>query len=112
MTEGAKMRIFLTCFPTGSGSGAVRGSTPGGDVVGYALAEDGEGLCSHLSSSVEFSKHDMGLTSDWKHEIYTKKYPEGFELIWLDDAENDSRWIAAYKLNQEKKETDKKGEQT
>ena len=80
-------KIYLYCLSTGMGSGAVRGSTPGGDVMGYALAEDGEGLASHYSSSVSFSKHDMGLTSDWKHENYKAHYPDGFELEWIDEAD-------------------------
>jgi len=58
------------------------------DVIGYAVAEDGYALCSHLSSSVEFSKHDMGLTSDWKHDIYKKHYPDGYNLVWLDSFDN------------------------
>lgn len=29
------------------------------DVIGYALAEDGECLAQHLSSNIDWSKHDM-----------------------------------------------------
>lgn len=96
------MKIYLTAFPLGSGSGRVHGSTPGGDVLGSALAEDGTGLCSHLSSSVAFAKHDMGLTSDWKHDFYREQYPDGFELVWIDDAATDPRWQAALTLNHER----------
>ena len=99
-----KTKIYLTCFPaTGWGKD---------DVIGYALAEDGTGLASHLSSNEGFSKHDMGLTSDWKHEHYQKVYPNGFELVWVDDADNDERWQGAYKLNQEKNITEEKDEST
>jgi hypothetical protein len=89
----------------GTGSGAVQGSTPGGDVLGYALAEDGKCLARHLSSSVSFSKHDMGLTSDWKHEHYKEHYPDGFELEWIDEDKLDGHegFKAAYQKNQEKK---------
>jgi hypothetical protein len=95
MPNDSKPKIYLTCFPAGPGWYPE-------DVIGYALAEDGTGLGSHLSSNVDFAKHDMGLTSDWKHAAYTQHYPEGFELVWLDDAENDPRWRAAYELNEAK----------
>ena len=86
------MKIYLTCFPADRTWGA-------GSVIGYALAEDGHGLGSHLSSSVDFARHDMGLTSDWKHETYQKHCPDGFELEWIEDADHDPRWQAAMKLN-------------
>lgn len=56
------------------------------DVIGIALAEDGHVLASHYSSSVSYLKHDLGLTSDWKHEQYRGHYPDGYELEWVDDA--------------------------
>ena len=86
-------KIFLYCYPA-QGWGAH-------DVIGYALAEDGAGLASHLSSNKSFSQHDMGLTSDWKHESYKKHYPEGFELEWVDDPDNHPGVAAAYALNQQ-----------
>lgn len=91
--------IYLAAIPMHSGSGRVHGSTPGGDVMGYALAQDGHCLCSHFSSSIGFAKHDMGLTSDWKHEHYKAHAPDGYTLIWIDDPETDARWIAAVALN-------------
>ncbi len=54
--------------------------------VVMALAEDGTFLASHVSSSDYFAKHDIGITSDWKHEAYKKHYPDGYELVWVDDA--------------------------
>lgn len=78
-------KIFITMERLGTGSGAVIGSTPGGDVVGYAMAEDGHVLCSHLSSSRGYLRHDMGLTSDWKHKHYKDHYPDGYELVDLTD---------------------------
>ncbi len=92
-------KIFLWCVSLGTGRGWVHDSTVGGDVMGYALAEDGVALGSHLSSNKEFSKHDMGLTSDWKHEIYCKYYPNGFELEWVDDPDNHTEWQIAFALN-------------
>jgi len=88
------MNIYLTCF-----SGGFRE----GDVMGYALAENGEGLASHLSSNISFSKHDMGLTSDWKHDHYAKCFPEGYELIWIDNPDTDERWLKACELNKTQK---------
>ena len=94
-------KIYLYCLAMRMGSGRVHGSTPGGDVFGYALAEDGKCLAQHLSSSVSFSKHDMGLTSDWKHE----HYPDGYELEWIDEDKLDAHegFKAAFQKNQEKK---------
>lgn len=90
-----KMKIYLTCMPGGFREG---------DVIGYALGEDGQGLASHLSSNVEFSKHDMGLTGDWKHDHYAKCYPEGYELEWVDDPETHEGWLKAVALNKAKQE--------
>jgi len=85
-----KAKIYLTCFPGGFSNG---------DVIGQALAEDGEGLASHLSSNESWAKHDMGLRGDRKHEIYKEHYPDGYELVWIDDPSTDSRWQAALTLN-------------
>ncbi len=73
--------------------------------VGYALAEDGNVLASHVSSNNEWLKHDLGLTnSQWQHEKYNKHYGiGGWELVWIDDATaNDNQGFnAALKLNEE-----------
>lgn len=95
------MKIYLTAFPTGSGSGAVRGSTRGGDVLACALSEDGTVLAEHLSSSVDFAKHDIGLTSDWKRDRYRAHAPDGFELEWVDDRKTHAGWLAALGRNRE-----------
>ena len=103
MTDQPKPVILLTCFP-----GGIRE----GDVIGCALAEDGRGLASHLSSNVDFSKHDMGLTSDWKHEHYAKVFPQGYELVWIDNPETDARWQAALVKNRAlKKENENHADQ-
>jgi hypothetical protein len=91
--------VYLAAFPLGTGSGAVRGSTRGGDVLGAALADDGTGLAEHLSSSVGFAQHDMGLTSDWKHDYYREHFPGGFELVWVDDPATHPGWQAALEKN-------------
>lgn len=68
--------------------------------VVMALAEDGTSLASHVSSSEGFAKHDIGLTSDWKHDTYAKHYPGGYELEWVDDPKNHAGLDAAYLKNQ------------
>jgi len=87
-------KIYVACFPAPNWGEE--------SVVGYALAEDGQGLVSHLSSSPEFSKHDMGFNSDWHHDTYKTKYPDGFEVVWVDDPDNDPDWIRATQLNSER----------
>lgn len=61
-----------------------------------ALSEDGKFLAGHISSSEDFAKHDIGVTSDWKHEIYKKEYPDGYELEWVDDPLNHAGIMRAY----------------
>ncbi len=56
------------------------------DVIGTGIAEDGMVLSGHFSSNIGFLKHDLGLTSDRKHDKYKEHYPGGYELIWLDNA--------------------------
>jgi hypothetical protein len=70
--------------------------------VGLALAEDGHCLAQHVSSHPEWSKHDLGLTSDWKHEYYREHYPQGYELVWIDDPAlgKDAGLDLAYERNQ------------
>lgn len=96
-------KIYLFAIPTGSSScGVIRDAEISGDTFGYALAEDGECIACHFSSGVNWSKHDMGLTSDWKHDTYDKKYPDGYELEWIDNADLDTHagYLEAYRLNQ------------
>ena len=69
------------------------------DVAGYALAEDGTGLASHISSNEDWAKHDMGLTSDLKKEIYEGHYPDGYELEWVSDFDNNAGGNRAMSLN-------------
>lgn len=54
--------------------------------VVLAMAEDGHVLASHCSSSETWAKHDIGILGDWKHDAYAKHYPDGYELVWVDDA--------------------------
>lgn len=59
----------------------INGGSPGWIGV-IALAEDGEYLAGHISSSVGWAVHDIDTES--KHEFYRRKYPEGYEFKWLD----------------------------
>ena len=49
--------------------------------VAQALAEDGHFLAAHICSDHGWIPHDMGITSDWKHDSYQVHYPEGYELV-------------------------------
>jgi hypothetical protein len=63
----------------------VNGTAWGSDLYVLALAEDGELLASHVSSCEGWAKSDIGATGDRKHENYRAKYPDGFEVVWLDN---------------------------
>jgi hypothetical protein len=78
-------KIYLVALPTGNSSyGYINDAEITGDVIGMAISEDGKQIASHYCSGVNWAKHDMGLTSDWKHEIYDDLYPNGYELEWID----------------------------
>jgi len=86
--------IYLWCSPIGNS----------GDVIGYAMLENGKAIASHWSSNADWSKHDMGYeNSNWKHDSYLKACPNGYSLVWLDDPESDEGWQKAYALNQSAK---------
>lgn len=61
-----------------------------------ALSEDGIFLAGHVCSHPVYGQHDMGVTSDWKHEYYRAHYPDGYEVIWVEDARTDSRLAEAH----------------
>lgn len=65
-----------------------------------AMAEDGTHLAGHVCSDHGFISHDMGFTSDWKHDQYNRHYPDGWELVMVDDPKNHEGLQAAYELNQ------------
>jgi hypothetical protein len=48
-----------------------------------AVAEDGEALAGHVSSSKAFAMHD--ITSEAKQGRFRAKYPDGCEVVWMDD---------------------------
>lgn len=55
----------------------------GGEGLAVALAEDGTALASHWCSDEFYVEHDLGVTSDWKHEKYREHYPDGFEVVYV-----------------------------
>lgn len=73
-------------------------SSIGYDVV--ALSEGGKPLAGHISSTEWYAKHDIGMTSDWKHDKYKEEYPDGYELIWLtrEELESNSEFQKALQI--------------
>lgn len=69
--------------------------------IPVAIAEDGEVLAQHCSSSAGYAKHDIGIGSTIKHDIYKAKYPEGYELVWLegDQLQTNTNFRKACELN-------------
>ena len=63
-----------------------------GDAVGIAISDDGIVIASHVSSSESWCKHDLGMNgkSNWKHDIYDKEFPDGWEceFVSLDNIDN------------------------
>lgn len=47
----------------------------------HAETEKGESLTYHVCSSHAFGRFDMGIVGGKKHDVYRKKYPEGYELV-------------------------------
>lgn len=90
--------------------------------TGVAIAEDGTGLAAHISSNDAWARHDMGAGSchhrvcdcdrDRKHDLYAGHYPDGFEVVWVDDfhsrLRDDPRFAAAVAANQAKTEAARK----
>jgi hypothetical protein len=74
------------------------------DVYGMALAEDGQVLTSHLSTNLDYLKGDLGFLETSmgkiKREKFAEHYPDGFEVIWLDNPQEDAGYMAALARNQ------------
>lgn len=66
-----------------------------------AMCEDGHVLAEHASSNDFYGKHDIGITSNWKHDRYKAHCPDGYELEWVDKPKKHDGLMAAYRLNQE-----------
>lgn len=46
-------------------------------------ADDGTLVASHISSHEAWAQHDIGVTSEWKHDAYKARYPDGYEIEWV-----------------------------
>ena len=80
-------------------------NNPSPDFMGVlAMADDGVVLAQHISSHKAWAMHDIGITSDWKHDEYRKHCPDGYELEWVDNPETHEGVQAAYALNQAARE--------
>ena len=71
-----------------------------GDAEGIAIDETGEVLATHVSSSESWSRHDLGMNGEctWKHDIYDKAHPSGWECEFVhirDDRDNHAGLRAA-----------------
>jgi hypothetical protein len=53
-----------------------------GDVIAYACDHEGYVIASHLCSTPSWVQYDMGFMSDRKHDLYDKRYPDGYRLSW------------------------------
>lgn len=77
-------KIYVFAVKTGRSSyGYIRDADPEGDTIGFAMNSDKEVIASHYSSGIEWTRHDMGITSNWQHNIYKALYPDGYDLVWL-----------------------------
>lgn len=84
----------------------INGPQGPGDVVVDALSEDGHFLASHMSSSVDWAKRDIGFLPFFgetvgtrKHDLYKAHYPDGYELVWVDEAKSHAGVRQAYELH-------------
>jgi hypothetical protein len=58
------------------------------DVLALAVNDKGEDIAFHISSSMDWAKYDIGMTSNRKHGEYDKLFPEGWQMVWVDDPES------------------------
>jgi len=75
LKDGMIQVTRIYCFNNGP-----KGS--GFEVV--ALAND-KVIARNWSTEERYLKEDIGIGSQWGHEIYSSKFPEGWELVWLED---------------------------
>lgn len=66
-------RIYLFTIPFLDESGWVHG---------FAITEDGYILAKH-SAPTDDIMYELGVWSNWFHDIYEAKYPDGYELEWV-----------------------------
>lgn len=103
-------KIYVIGYYTGYSSyGIIKEAGRDGDVYGMALTI-GDGCCniiaSHLSSGKVWWEHDMGITSDWKHENYDKA-ANGEEWVLINLGVKQSQSDAYEKIMQIVSDTEK-----
>lgn len=71
------------------------------DFVGLAIAEDGNVLSNHISSSETWLTYDLGVISMQRHDKYGAHYPDGFavEYVPFDQVETHVGLLAAVQAN-------------
>jgi len=66
-----------------------------------AMADDGHVLGQHICSHELYMQHDLGMTSDCKHENYNTHFGTGnWRLEWVADPRAHEGLQTAYALNQ------------
>ena len=62
-----------------------------------ALSEDGVFLAGHICSHHGYAPHDMGVQDGgWKRDIYAKHFPQGFDVVMVDNPREHAELLAAY----------------
>lgn len=84
----------------------VRDAESCGDTAGIAYDADQKVIITmHYSSGISWTQHDMGITSNRKHDMYQALYPDGYELVWLGGFESfDEGAVAAENMESNKNE--------
>lgn len=72
-------------------------------VEGITLSADGDVVAGHFSSNSTWARHDLGADgrSDWKHDLYDKKYGAGnWEIEWVENPDEHPGLMAAIAANE------------
>lgn len=78
-----------------------------------AITEDGDVVASHLSSNTDWGKQDMGIGTNWKHDLYDEAYGAGqWELVYGTDEifESDEFKLAVQRNHEKSKGSDNEAE--
>ena len=61
-----------------------------------AISEEGHCIAMRTSVNTEWAKNHIGYTSKRCHNRYQSYYPNGYELVWVDDPDNNQEFSIAY----------------
>lgn len=89
--------VTIYCFANGPAFG-------GGDVHAVALADNGKCVAGHVCSSECYIPNDLGVTSNWKHDVYDAEFGKGnwtAEFVRVADIASHAGLQAALKLNRQ-----------